>query len=258
MNVHLYELSRFIEWEIMQALVNQDRIERSGRRNAAGTQRNHERTHAAILDATIRTIARHSLSGTTVQRVAAEAGVSVGAVILHYKSKEALLVAALDLVAEDFEIARRKALTEAGPDPVAALGALIDVSLDPKVSDPDRVAVWSAFWGEAQARRVYLDRVGTLDNAYQSDLTRLVRQVIETGVIETGAYRHLDAEAVALGLAGLLDGQWQDIMVSGESFDRQRARRVAQAYLAGLFPNEFTSAGTSNATQAAPERQRQD
>lgn len=253
MNVHLYYLSHFNEWKIMQALVNQDRIERSGRRNAAGAQRNHERTHAAILDATIRTIARHSLSGTTVQRVAAEAGVSVGAVILHYKSKEALLVAALDLVAEDFEIARRKALTEAGPDPVAALGALIDVSLDPKVSDPDRVSVWSAFWGEAQARRVYLDRVGTLDNAYQNDLTRLVRQVIETG-----GYRHLDAEAVALGLAGLLDGQWQDIMVSGETFDRQRARRMAQAYLAGLFPNEFTSAITSNATQAASERQQQD
>jgi hypothetical protein len=29
-------------------------------------------------------------------------------------------------------------------------------------------------------------------------------------------------------------------MVSGEAFDRQRARRVAQAYLAGLFPNDFT------------------
>ncbi|MDY0881316.1 TetR family transcriptional regulator C-terminal domain-containing protein [Dongia soli] len=224
----------------MQAVINQDGTERRGRRSRAGTQRNHERTHAAILDATIRTIARHSLSGTTVQRVAAEAGVSVGAVILHYKSKEALLVAALDLVAEDFEIARREALSKAGSDPVAALTALIEVSLNPQVSNPDRVAVWSAFWGEAQARRVYLDRVGTLDNAYQNDLTGLVQQLIETG-----GYRHLDAEAVALGLAGLLDGQWQDIMVSGETFDRQRAHRVAQAYLAGLFPNEFALTAAS-------------
>src|SRR6185369_1252356 len=150
----------------MQAIVETGKSVKPVRGEAG--QRNHERTHAAILDATIRTIAQFSLSGTTVQRVAAAAGVSVGAVILHFKSKDALLVAALELVASDFEVARRQALLTAGKDPVAALTALIDVSLDPAVSEPDRVAVWSAFWGEAQSRDVYMQRVGALDAAYQS------------------------------------------------------------------------------------------
>jgi TetR/AcrR family transcriptional repressor of bet genes len=223
----------FMERRAVQAIVAHSRSETKASRGATG-QRNHERTHAAILDATIRTIAQFSLSGTTVQRVAAAAGVSVGAVILHYKSKDALLVAALELVASDFEVARRQALLAAGDDPVAALKALIDVSLDPAVSAPDRVAVWSAFWGEAQSRDVYMKRVGTLDAAYQADLLRLMRELIEAG-----QYRHLDAEAMALALAGLLDGQWQEIMLAGAAYDRARARQIAQAFLSGLFPQHF-------------------
>lgn len=216
----------------MQAAVE---TERSGRapRGEAG-QRNHERTHAAIIDATIRTIAAFSLSGTTVQRVAEAAGVSVGAVILHFKSKDALLVAALELVASDFEVARRQALLQAGSDPVAALTALIDVSLDPQVSDPDRIAVWSAFWGEAQSRDVYLRRVGALDTAYQSDITRLFGELIKIG-----GYDHLDAEAMALAFAGLLDGQWQDMMTKGTDYDRAAARRIVLLFLAGIFSRHF-------------------
>jgi TetR/AcrR family transcriptional repressor of bet genes len=217
----------------MQTVIGPEKSGPKPGRGEAG-QRNHERTHAAILDATIRTIAAFSLSGTTVQKVAAEAGVSVGTVILHYKSKDALLVAALELVASDFEVARRQALLEAGKDPVAALTALIDVSLDPKVSDPDRIAVWSAFWGEAQSREVYLSRVGKLDNAYQTDLTRLIGELIEIGF-----YHHLDAEAVALAFAGLLDGQWQEIMIGGAEHGRVRARRLILAFMAGLFPQHF-------------------
>jgi TetR/AcrR family transcriptional repressor of bet genes len=217
----------------MQAILDSGENGARPGRGEAGS-RNHERTHAALLDATIRTIAEFSLSGTTVQKVAAAAGVSVGTVILHYKSKDALLIAALEHVASDFEVARRQALLEAGKDPVAGLTALIDVSLDPKVSDPDRIAVWSAFWGEAQAREVYLTRIGKLDTAYQTDLTRLISEVIAVG-----DYSHLDAEAVALAFAGLLDGQWQEIMISGAAYDRVKARRLILAFLAGLFPRHF-------------------
>src|SRR5262249_37860920 len=148
--------------------------------------------------------------------------------------KDQLLIAALELVASDFEVARRQALFAAGKDPVAALTALIDVSLDPKVSDPDRVAVWSAFWGEAQSRDVYLQRVGALDAAYQTDITRLFGELIKLG-----GYDHLDAEAMALAFAGLLDGQWQEIMIRSADYDRAAARRIILLFLAGIFPRHF-------------------
>ena len=52
------------------------------------------RTRAAILQATIAVIAKHSLSGTTVQLVAEAAKVAPGTVILHFQKKDALLLAA--------------------------------------------------------------------------------------------------------------------------------------------------------------------
>jgi TetR/AcrR family transcriptional repressor of bet genes len=192
------------------------------------------RTRAAILRATIAVIARHSLSGTTVQLVAEAAKVAPGTVILHFQKKDALLLAALEQVAVEFEAARRAALEASGDDPVRALNALIDVSLDPKVSDPANVAVWYAFWGEAKARKLYLERIGSYDTVSQDGLDRLFAEIIARG-----GYRHLDAEALAMGFSGLLEWQWQEILVSGRSFDRDAAKRTARAYLASIFPQEF-------------------
>ena len=192
------------------------------------------RTRAAILRATIAVIARHSLSGTTVQLVAEAAKVAPGTVILHFQKKDALLLAALEQVAVEFEAARRAALAEAGDDPVTALKAIIDVSLDPKVSDPANVAVWYAFWGEAKARKLYLERIGSYDTVSQDGLDRLF-----AAIIQRGGYRHLNAEALAMGFSGLLEWQWQEILVSGRSFDRDAAKQTARAYLASIFPQEF-------------------
>jgi len=202
----------------------------SQRRNEALASR----TRAAILRATIAVIARHSLSGTTVQLVAEAAKVAPGTVILHFQKKDALLFAALEQVAVEFEAARRAAMEAAGDDPIRALEAIIEVSLDPKVSDPANVAVWYAFWGEAKARKLYLERIGSYDTVSQDGLDRLFAEIIARG-----NYRHLNAEALAMGFSGLLEWQWQEILVSGRSFDRDAAKQTARAYLASIFPQEF-------------------
>ncbi|MDQ7249691.1 TetR/AcrR family transcriptional regulator [Dongia sedimenti] len=196
------------------------------------------RTRAAILRATIAVIARHSLSGTTVQLVAEAAKVAPGTVILHFQKKDALLLAALEQIAAEFETARRAALEAAGGDPVKALEAIIEVSLDPKVSDPANVAVWYAFWGEAKARKLYLERIGSYDTVSQEGLDRLFAEIISKGN-SGGGYRHLNAEALAMGFSGLLEWQWQEILVSGRNYDREAAKQTARAYLASIFPQEF-------------------
>jgi hypothetical protein len=42
-----------------------------------------------------------------------------------------------------------------------------------------------------------------------------------------------------MGFSGLLEWQWQEILVSGRGFDRDAAKRQARAYLASIFPQEF-------------------
>jgi TetR/AcrR family transcriptional regulator, transcriptional repressor of bet genes len=198
-----------------------------------------QRRRADIIDATMAVIARQGLSNTTIERVALQAGVSPGLVIVYFKRKELLLLEALKTVAAEFEDARRKAIASATADgrtdPVKALDALITMTFDAKVSAPERVAVWYAFWGEANARRVYLDLVGKQDDTYLADLVGLFAQLKAEG-----GYPDLDAEAVAVGFAGSLDWQWQEILIEGRQFDRRRAARITRAYLAGLFPRHFS------------------
>ncbi|HUL09478.1 MAG TPA: TetR family transcriptional regulator C-terminal domain-containing protein [Candidatus Acidoferrum sp.] len=195
-------------------------------------------TRAAILEATVEVIARHSLSGTTVERVALAAGVAPGTVILHFKRKEALLIEVLEDLAQEFDQARRSAIAGAADDPAGALDRLIEINFDPKVSDPAKVAVWYAFWGEAAARSVYLERAGAIDDSYQDDLVRIC-----TDLKARGGYDQVDAEAAAVGLIGTIDYLWQEIMVAGRRFDRARARRTARGYLANIFPRHFSANG---------------
>lgn len=192
------------------------------------------RRKPVILEAAMAVIAKHGLSATTMERVAKAAGVSPGTVTFHFASKDKLLLETLDTVALEFEMARREAVARGGGDPVKALEAMIDVNLGAKLTEPRKVAVWHAFWGEAKPRRVYLERVGAFDDAYHKSLEELFRELIEQG-----GYGHLDAEAVTYGFAGLLESLWQEVLTDGRRFDRQRGKRLARNYLAGFFPRHF-------------------
>jgi TetR/AcrR family transcriptional repressor of bet genes len=190
------------------------------------------RRRPAILDAAMAVIARHGLSGTTIERVAGAAGLSPGTVVFHFATKDALLAATLAALAGEFDRARRRAL-EAG-DPAASLDALIVASFDPKIGDPRKIAVWYAFWGEAKPRAAYMAQVGGLDAAYHQDLLRLM-----TRLVADGGYDRVDAEAATYGFAGLLEWLWQESLTEGRRFDPNRARTIARKYLASLFPRHF-------------------
>lgn len=70
-------------------------------------------TRARLLAATIDCLVEHGYAGTTTQRVQDRAGVSRGALLHHFATKEALLVAAVSHVA-DGQIARVRAEAATG------------------------------------------------------------------------------------------------------------------------------------------------
>jgi AcrR family transcriptional regulator len=63
-------------------------------------QAQHARTHQNLLDATVRCLVEFGYAGTTTQRVQERAGVSRGALLHHFGSKQELFVAAIHHVAE--------------------------------------------------------------------------------------------------------------------------------------------------------------
>jgi AcrR family transcriptional regulator len=57
-----------------------------------------EKRRAQIVEAAVRVVAEHGVSGATVARIAAAAGVSEGTLYVHFTSREEMLMAALDRI----------------------------------------------------------------------------------------------------------------------------------------------------------------
>jgi phenylpropionate dioxygenase-like ring-hydroxylating dioxygenase large terminal subunit/AcrR family transcriptional regulator len=188
-----------------------------------------------LIDATMTAIFEHGISNLTLAKITALAGLTAGTVNFHFTSKESLLLATLRSVAEEFEQAIAKCLEEAGEDPAQTLLAIVDANLDPDLTEPRKVAVWYAFMSESRARQDYQQLCGDRDAEY----FRVVLQLCERMARDPQNNVRIDAEAIAYALVGLIDEIWQEIMFTGELFDRPAARRRCQAFLASVFPWRF-------------------
>lgn len=209
---------------------------------AAGTEPGAGRARGSrqrqrLIDACIAALHLYGPSRTTVEKVVTIADLSPGIVRFYFESKDAMLVASLGYLAGEFE---ERVLVPVGrlkETPVRALELLVDLYLDPEIASIPKISVWYSFWGEASSRQEYLDICGKKDD----DFAALVRELIERLIVETGA-RHLDADAVALGLIGVLEVLWQGFAFqTEESIDRGAARERSLAYLRSVFPGRFAA-----------------
>jgi AcrR family transcriptional regulator len=193
-------------------------------RSERGTREGRRRD---LVGAAITVIARNGLGGTTLARVAAEAGLTAGIVNHHFDTKDALLIETLRTLSEEFAQGLEAGLAAAGDDPAAGLVAIIDHSFDPGISDAAHVAVWFAFQAEAPWRSAYTDICGDRDGLYMDAIrSRLAR-------LGLGA---ADADVLARAFAGLLDRYWQDILFLDARFDREAARASCRRFLAAVLP----------------------
>ncbi len=185
-----------------------------------------------LIQATVAAISRHGLSELTSAKIASAAGHTAASINFHFGSKEALLLATLREVSEEFAEVMATVLEEAGDDDLRALLGIIDASLGRRLSDSHKIAVWYAFLAETNARANYQRICGDRDAAW----SRMVIDLCKRAIAVRGNGLWPDAEAVAHGLMGLIDQQWQGILFEGDDFDREAARRQCRAYLCSVFP----------------------
>lgn len=104
---------------------------RDTRARKAPRQDRSRETVAAILDATARSLVRHGFAGTTTNRVAALAGVSVGSLYQYYPNKRALVRALYDRHVAEAEKLRPALLqSPPGASPDATLADLVHAAVD--------------------------------------------------------------------------------------------------------------------------------
>jgi len=100
----------------MAAEVNGQRVRRTQAERSAAMR-------TRLLDATVECLVSYGYAGTTTPRVAELAGVTRGAQIHHFRSKEDLVVAAIEHLAQQRAQAAIRELgrVQASPDPIATI-----------------------------------------------------------------------------------------------------------------------------------------
>ncbi len=181
-----------------------------------------DRRRQALIKATISVIAKHGASGTTVERVARKAGVSVGLMNFHFASKERLFQETFRHLSEEYEDVWQKNLRAAGNDSRARLNQMIESNFDRRIFTREKLAVWFAFWSDAQLR----DR-------YRAAATRVERryiQAIEKEVAGLLAPARKATEVVQ-PLMAMIDGFWLQALLYPRGFVREEAVGVCLTFI---------------------------
>lgn len=187
-----------------------------------------------LIEATMTVIGRKGYAGTRLADVASQAKVSYGVVGFYFKTKDDLLLATLQYLADEYTRVWREAVARAGPSPAERLEAIIEADFSPKIASEKKIAVWYAFWSEARTRSSYRKLCAQLFNDYHWQVRTIVEELIEQG-----GYHHLDAHQVTLGLNAMTDGMWLDLQIQPRDFDREQAKRAIRLFLQQLFPAQF-------------------
>ncbi len=188
-----------------------------------------------LIQATIKCIAKHGLSGITMGLVTREAGLSMGIANLHFESKEKLLLETLEYVTREYAAGQTATLDSDELDSTAQrLEALLEFDFSAEITEKNKLAVWFAFLGEAKSRPTYRRICSRQDTVAETKITALFQQALtEAGDTEA------DATLLAAGYISLVDGLWLNALVDPRRLPWNKAYRAARHYLASAFPQHI-------------------
>lgn len=188
-----------------------------------------------LIQATIKCIAKHGLSGVTMARVTREAGLSMGIANLHFESKDKLLLETLQHVTSEYAAGQTAILNNDDlPSTAARIEAILEFDFSPSVIEKNKLAVWFAFLGEAKSRPTYQRACSRQDSASEACITALFQSALDEA-----RNKHADAGLIAAGYIALVDGLWLNALVDPRRLPWKKAYRAARHYLASAFPEHI-------------------
>lgn len=187
-----------------------------------------------LIDATIDSISRHGIGGTTMSSVTETAGLSLGIVNFHFQSKQNLLEETLVFLAREHHDQWLRAYRDAGLSAREKLLAIVDAHFHPRICSPKKLAVWYAFYGEAGRRKVYRKLIEDIDMERYELSLRLCEEIEQEG-----GYGAMLPRQVTNLLEALYDGIWLELLTYPKNHTRARARDHILAFLAIVYPDHF-------------------
>jgi AcrR family transcriptional regulator len=192
---------------------------------------NAARRRHQLIEATIDSIVKNGLAGTTLATVAAHAGLSQGVVVFYFKNKRQLLLETLRAHYEEYQTAWKTALSRASDDPIERIIILVTASLTDAMSTPRQLALWFSFWGEAKARPQYAQIANSFEATKYQALCALCHEA-EKDLVPAG----WNAETLAETTEAMTDGFLLKMHISPSTLTPKDARDRLASFLTLVFP----------------------
>lgn len=186
------------------------------------------RTQARVIEAVVEVIARQGICGTTFASVSAEAGVSQGVLVFHFKNKEGLLTAALSRLLQEYRQTWREAIE--GRDPLERILQLIRVDFSPEICSQTKLALWFSFWGEAGAQPLYNKICVEAEIERNDAMLESCRDLV---AVPGGP----DPDLLTQSIDAFTDGLWLQMHMQGHPLTREEALEAAFAHLRLMIPD---------------------
>jgi TetR/AcrR family acrAB operon transcriptional repressor len=199
-------------------------------------------TRELILDHAELLFETHGVSRTSLQDIAAAAGVTRGAIYWHFKDKADVFQGMMDRVTLPCESAAAAVLSRTDAD---LRTLLLDLSLMPLKqleTDPHMRRVFTIAMHRTEATDELASawlRHQTMVDGFIADMTAQFKRAAAAGQLRPRA----KAPDAAIGLFALIDGLMHNWTIQPERFKLQAVgRSTLQAYLAGWFVDQTTDA----------------
>ena len=194
------------------------------------TKEEAQATRNRILDTAEMVFHEHGVSRTSLQDIAAAAGVTRGAIYWHFRDKGELFNAMMERVVLPLE---GQAAND-GDDPLAAMRQNFLAALRKTVADPQVRRVFEIATHKVEyvdELRAVRERHLTSRDECLAQGERALRQAARRGQVSLA----IPARSAALGLHALIDGLIKNWMLDPTAFDLVKVgRQVLDAYLAGI------------------------
>jgi AcrR family transcriptional regulator len=183
-----------------------------------------------LIEATLKCLSEEGQEGMSVRKISAAAGISIGLISHHYKSKEHLVAQAYESLTLSLLDLARDAVSEAGPDPRARLSAMIRSLLSPPLFEPGTLRCWLVFWGMMKKDNIFRSVHDSTYGEY-----RLFVEDLLACLAADRAIPLLDIRLAAIGLLALVDGLWIESCLNDESFSHPEAIRLCEAWVDSMI-----------------------
>jgi AcrR family transcriptional regulator len=191
------------------------------------TRESPEERRGNLIQAAIRCLGREGMPGFKVERICAEAKVSLGLLNHYFPSKDELLVAvyraALYADTDDKIVAAEKAGSRL--DAPARLRQVVDTMIAPAYLRRATLTVWIALWGEIVVNPRLKRAHRTLYRQYIAALAKLIDGVAQARKLK------IDAPALARNVTALIDGLFLECALDRKALTHPQLRQATYDWL---------------------------